>query len=590
MLDSVTQNTCDTLGTTMSHETFYRKYRSQTFDQIVGQDHIKQTLKNAIENDRLTHAYIFSGPRGTGKTSTARILAKSLNCREGKGVQPCLKCDLCLGISNGTSVDVIEIDAASNTGVDNIRELNEKINFMPVECLYKMYIIDEVHMLSTGAFNALLKTLEEPPQNTIFILATTEPHKIPVTIHSRCQQLHFRNLTLDEITTQLRMITTEESITADDKSIHAIARNAGGCMRDALSLLNQVYSFKGESFTYEDVLFILGSTEDKHLITFLKTVFSGDEPKIIESLQTFINDGANVMQLVADLLVLLQRMLLIKNGLQDEIDVDEGTLNDLKASVSSVSNDAIKLLLDAMAKTELEMRWFSRPELLLQIRCLTALSTPQVAVQPAQQAAPQPTAQPVQAAAPTPPPVPKPPLVPAAQPRVDIPDEPVIQKPQVRHAPIQKSEQIEDEAPAKPAQASAPATNTSLQGLWEKALDGVKKEKSALFGVLKGSRVQGKEGGQLTIILKQDFKFFREKVLESENAMIINTHATQAFGESLHVVLPGQKRPEAQSVSAGTGSKSEGSSAPASPIQKEPTVSLDQRINDVVSMFEGSIV
>lgn len=574
MFDSVTQNTYDTLGTTMSHETFYRKYRSQTFDQIVGQDHIKQTLKNAIEHDRLTHAYIFSGPRGTGKTSTARILAKSLNCREGKSVQPCLKCDLCLGISKGTSVDVIEIDAASNTGVDNIRELNEKINFMPVECLYKMYIIDEVHMLSTGAFNALLKTLEEPPQNTLFILATTEPHKIPVTIHSRCQQLHFRNLTLDEITTQLRMITTTESISADDKSIHAIARNAGGCMRDALSLLNQVYSFKGESFTYEDVLFILGSTEDKHLIAFLKTVFSGDEPAIISSLLTFVNDGANVMQLVADLLVLLQRMLLIKNGLQDEIDVDEGTLNDLKEVVASVSNTAIKQLLDAMAKTELEMRWFSRPELLLQIRCLTALSVTQAPVPAAA-----PHAQVQQAPAPSP--TPKPPVVAPEPPRIHLPDDqPVIQKPQVRHTPLQKSETFQDDAP-KPIQQTAAPASTSPQSLWERALEGVRKEKSALYGVLKGSRVQGKEGGQLTIILKQDFKFFREKVLQPENATIINAHVSQVFGESLHVALPGQKRPEAQQVST---------AAPAAPVKTEPTVSVDQRINDVVSMFEGSIV
>ena len=573
----------------MSHETFYRKYRSQTFDQIVGQDHIKQTLKNAIENDRLTHAYIFSGPRGTGKTSTARILAKSLNCREGKGVEPCLKCDLCLGISNGTSVDVIEIDAASNTGVDNIRELNEKINFMPVECLYKMYIIDEVHMLSTGAFNALLKTLEEPPQNTIFILATTEPHKIPVTIHSRCQQLHFRNLTLDEITSQLTMITEKESITADDKSIQAIARNAGGCMRDALSLLNQVYSFKGESFTYEDVLFILGSTEDKHLITFLKTVFEGDEAQIIQSLQTFINDGANVMQLVADLLVLLQRMLLIKNGLQDEIHVDEGTLNDLKEVVGNVSNDAIKLLLDAMAKTELEMRWFSRPELLLQIRCLTALSAPQVVVptQATQARSAAPAAQP-QAS-----PVPKPPVTPPPAPaKVVLPEEPVISKPQVRHAPIQKSEQVEEDDSVPVQKAAAPAAGTSPQSLWERALECVRKEKSALYGVLKGSRVQNKEGGQLTIILKQDFKFFREKVLEPENATIINAHATQAFAETLQVVLPGQKRPEAQPVSmaASDASGSNVATPTPAPVQQQATVSVDQRINDVVSMFEGSIV
>ena len=354
----------------MSHLTFYRKYRSQNFDEIIGQQHIVQTLKNAIENDRLSHAYIFSGPRGTGKTSIARIFAKTLNCTPNMDINDC---PICERISQGNCVDVIEMDAASNTGVDHIRVLNEQVKFAPVECKYKLFIIDEVHMLSTGAFNALLKTMEEPPENTIFICATTEPQKIPATIHSRCQHLQFKTLTLNELTTQLRHIADQESINVPDKALNVIARQAGGCMRDAISLFDQIYSFRGNDIAYDDVFTILGSANFDHLITLMTAFFNQDEVQTMTQLQVIFDDGANMQQLANDLTTFLKMALFVKLGLHEAIDLDEARITQLADLTKPVSPAFLKDVLEGFAKLEMELRSFPNPQILCQIRFLTYL-------------------------------------------------------------------------------------------------------------------------------------------------------------------------------------------------------------------------
>ncbi len=573
----------------MSAESFYRKYRSQTFDQIVGQEHIKQTLSNAITNDRLSHAYIFSGPRGTGKTSMARILAKSINCRTGKGVAPCLTCDLCTGITQGSSVDVIEIDAASNTGVDNIRELNEKINFMPVECEYKIYIIDEVHMLSMGAFNALLKTLEEPPSKTIFILATTEAHKIPVTIHSRCQQLHFRNLSLDEIKTHLDFIAKEESIELEDKCLTAIARNSGGCMRDGLSLFNQIYSFKGNKITYGDVLFILGSTEDHHLIAFLTHVFAKDDAKAIAALQTFINDGANVTQVITDILAVLRRVMLIKLKLKNEIDCDELTLLACEKLAASIDLDSLKEALDTYAQTEIDLRWFSKPDLLLQVRSLNLMKTKTaelrsvIPVTPVTSTAPVQT--PVQTQGATPKAVFQKPVA-AAPIQSTASTLPHLRKkvPQQSPTPIPAVVAPQEKVAKRgaPSPASEGPTGSVDNETWDNLVTALKAERAALYSVLRQSRIAQVSDTSITVALKQDFKFFREKLKEQGNKDVLHKMIEKYFGKRLNFFLPGEDgAPQAPGQTVQDRAPQSAFSTPAND---------NQRINEIVTMFEGSIV
>ena len=261
----------------MSYVALYRKFRPDRFEDVKGQDHIVTTLTNQIRSNRIGHAYLFCGTRGTGKTSVAKIFARAVNCESPVNGSPCNQCRICRAIQNGTSMNVIEIDAASNNGVDNIREIREEVSYRPTEGRYKVYIIDEVHMLSSGAFNALLKTLEEPPEYVIFILATTESHKIPVTILSRCQRYDFHRISIDTITARLQELLVTEEVDAEEKAVRYIAKAGDGSMRDALSLLDQCIAFYlGETLTYDKVLDVLGAADTEVFSRILRSVLAGD--------------------------------------------------------------------------------------------------------------------------------------------------------------------------------------------------------------------------------------------------------------------------------------------------------------------------
>ena len=275
----------------MEYQALYRAFRPQTFEDVVGQKHVTKTLRNAIIRDKESHAYLFSGPRGTGKTSIAKIFAKALNCRFGAEGEPCNECDICMSITEGSANDVIEIDAASNNGVDEIRNIREKVKYAPSEAMYKVYIIDEVHMLTTGAFNALLKTLEEPPGHAIFILATTEPHKIPATIISRCQRFDFKAIELNEIVERLKYVAKSESLEYEADAIEYIARTSEGGMRDALSIMDQVIAYSNNAITLDDAIMITGGIKSEELNEWLKLIDHRDSREAFIKYHQFIEEG-----------------------------------------------------------------------------------------------------------------------------------------------------------------------------------------------------------------------------------------------------------------------------------------------------------
>lgn len=315
----------------MAYVALYRKWRPQGFDSLVGQEAVRTALTNALETGRIAHAYLFAGPRGTGKTSTAKILAKAVNCEHGPTPNPCNKCQNCQRINDGTSMDVFEIDAASNRGIDEIRDLREKVAFAPVSGRYKVYIIDEVHMLTTEAFNALLKTLEEPPPHVIFILATTEPHKIPATIHSRCQRFDFKRVTDADIVRRLREVADGSGIAADDDALQLIAVQSDGGMRDALSLLDQC-GVMAERVTAETVRSVLGIIGREALRDLVKAIGEGKVPQSLELLESLLAGGKDVKQIISELAGYLRAVLLYKAS----PDYREIYLTDTKEAIAAL--------------------------------------------------------------------------------------------------------------------------------------------------------------------------------------------------------------------------------------------------------------
>ena len=299
----------------MAYVALYRAYRPQNFNECVGQEHIIKTLKNAISLNKVAHAYLFCGPRGTGKTTLAKIMAKAMNCVNGPTPNPCCECEICQGIKNGTVSDVIEIDAASNNGADDIRALRETVKYLPSQGKYKVYIIDEVHMLSNAAFNALLKTLEEPPKHVIFILATTEPYKLPKTILSRCQRFDFQSIDIDDILKRLKIVADEENIKISDEALHQIAISAEGGMRDALSLFDQCISYSvNPEITLDDVLAISGNVSYIKMIDLLSKCNDNDSTSCIEALDLIIKEGKEVPRIINDLILFLRDLLMFKSN------------------------------------------------------------------------------------------------------------------------------------------------------------------------------------------------------------------------------------------------------------------------------------
>ena len=354
----------------MSYTALYRKFRPDNFEDVKGQDHIVTTLTNQIKASRIGHAYLFCGTRGTGKTTVAKILAKAVNCKHPVNGSPCNECEMCKAIQAGTSMNVIEIDAASNNGVDNIREIREEVAYRPTEGNYKVYIIDEVHMLSTGAFNALLKTLEEPPAYVIFILATTEAHKIPITILSRCQRYDFHRISIDTISARLEELLKIEGVKAEEKAVRYVAKAGDGSMRDALSLLDQCIAFYlGQELTYDKVLEVLGAVETEVFSQLLRKVINGDVTGAIRTLEDLITGGRELSQFVGDFTWYMRNLLLVKTSENPEeaIDVSSENLKLLKEESQMVDTETLMRYIRVFSDLSSQIRYATQKRVLIEI-------------------------------------------------------------------------------------------------------------------------------------------------------------------------------------------------------------------------------
>ena len=354
----------------MSYTALYRKFRPNRFEDVKGQNHIVTTLKNQIKADKMGHAYLFCGTRGTGKTSVAKIFAKAVNCEHPIDGSPCNECSICKAIQAGASMNVIEIDAASNNGVDNIREIRDEVQYSPTEGKYKVYIIDEVHMLSIGAFNALLKTLEEPPSYVIFILATTEAHKIPVTILSRCQRYDFKRLSLDIIALRLSELLEEEKIEAEEKAIRYIAKSADGAMRDALSLLDQCLAFyMDQKLTYENILEVLGAIDTEVFSGLLRKIIAQDTLGTIKQLEQIIMDGRDLNQFVIDFIWYMRNLLFLQSteDIEDILDVSKEARKALQEEANMIEPEVLMRYIRVFSELSSQIKYASQKRVLIEI-------------------------------------------------------------------------------------------------------------------------------------------------------------------------------------------------------------------------------
>ncbi|KPJ68413.1 hypothetical protein AMJ44_06535 [candidate division WOR-1 bacterium DG_54_3] len=476
----------------MSYISLYRKWRSQDFDEIIGQPAIVQTLKNAVKHNRLAHAYLLSGPRGTGKTSTARILAKALNCEKGPTPKPCGKCQSCVKIRDGQSINVIEIDAASNRGIDEIRELRERIRYAPVEGRYKVYIIDEVHMLTPEAFNALLKTLEEPPSHTIFALATTELQKVPLTIASRCQRLDFGRIKLAEIEGHLQKVGEAEGFEIDEKALNLMGRVAEGSMRDAISLLDQLVSFSGHKISYDNVIMLLGTADEELLFAFGDALVSGDTAKVLELVRKGLEEGRSTPQVTRDLVSHFRSLLHLKVGSSEVLELTSDYLERLRKQAEKFSLEGIKGVIRALSRAELDMKWHPHARLVLEVALLELLEERQVV---------------------------------AVAPLVS--DVERITKPAVQP--------IDDGRMAK------------IKSHWKEILEGVKKK--SVFGYVslhEGEPVEVNDKGKLVIAFRRGYAFHKERLEEMKNRQAVEEALREITGEKIPiecVISEGKKEP-----------------------------------------------
>lgn len=553
----------------MDYQVSARKYRPGTFDDVIGQSHVVQTLMNSIATKRIAHAFLFSGTRGVGKTTVARILAKALNCEQGPTGTPCNTCANCQEITQGTSVDVVEIDGASNTSVDDVREIRENVKFTPFRGQYRVYIIDEVHMLSNSAFNALLKTLEEPPSHVVFIFATTEIHKIPATILSRCQHYNFRRISKAEIVQRLRHVADQDGLTIEDRSLMALARASEGSMRDGLSLLDQIIAFGGNTIRHEDLEALLGAVPQERVRAMVEAVIQQDSAKALQVIAALLDQGHDVRAYCADLVEYVRNMLVaavVPSGpeLRSLIEATEEDLTQLARDAERFTVEQLQELFRMYAAAEDSLRVSAHPRFVLEtaaVRATRLLRTAEVqpassrlAVQPEKPAADrrvvtQTPAQTQDKATPSPAPVVKTTGVKVSQDNVaktsaaggGTPKAPSVAPPREVAAPPARTPAVAPSAPVVPPASAAPvqqepkatsaaeASAAAVEVNWEQFQEAVSTNHPNIAPFLEMGRLVKIEGGLITLGFAKQATTARS-MLEKED----NLQALAALGESLY--------------------------------------------------------
>ncbi len=534
----------------MTTQALYNKWRGQTFDDILGQEHITRTLRNQIRAGRIGHAYLFTGVRGTGKTSTARILAKAINCVGNTDDPPCNKCPICNHITSGTSLDLIEVDAASNRGIDEIRDLRDKVNFSPSESRYKVYVIDEVHMLTREAFNALLKTLEEPPNHAVFVLCTTEPHRLPDTVLSRCQRFDFKRGTVQTIAANLEHICAEEGIAIAPDALAFVARRAGGSFRDAVSLLDQLAAYGSATITLDQVQQILGTVPSEQITNLLRSMFGGDLATGLRAVDQALDQGAEPVQFLADILEQLRALMLIKVGSGDGLArFSAQTLADLQSLAADASISlgtvvrTIKLYSDSMRA----VRNAARPQLAIEIALVEAVvgtdagpdatgepsSSPETAQRPAPAltdeaprpapSAPPPVAEPAHTAQTGSGPDPQPTTDSVGEPAADSAPEPAY-VPQADAAP---SQAVAESSPAEAATATPVLTLDWVRAKWRMVRSRVRALDISTAGFVNSTRPMEVHGNTLRLACNS---FVCEKLSDPKRRSVLETVLSEVLG------------------------------------------------------------
>ncbi len=490
----------------MTSQALYRKWRPATFDEVVGQEHVTQTLRNALASGRIGHAYLFAGPRGTGKTSVARILAKAVNClADDPAARPDNTCPICRSIQEGRLLDLIEIDAASNTGVDDVRDLREKINFAPTEARYKVYIVDEVHMLSTAAFNALLKTLEEPPPHAIFVLATTEPHKIPATVLSRCQRFDFRRVPLADITAHLALLAEREGLQAEPEALTLVARQATGSLRDAISLLDQLISAPGDTITLARAQAVLGTAASQAVENLTDAWLRGDTAAGLEAINTAVDQGADARQFARQVVEHLRSLLLIKlGGDASLIDAPAEARQVMQAQAQRAQLPALVAALKHFNEALQELKGGWQPQLPLELAFVESLFLDEVPVRDKPQG--------VSAPAP-----------PALEPALGPP-------PRSASAPA-----APPPGPTPAATGDGELTLAVVQARWQEILTAAKKRLAGVEAMFVRGTPVGLEGNALVVGFTPEWDLIKKKCEQLRNRVAFEAALSEVLGRPLGV-------------------------------------------------------